>query len=128
MNPSEPTKSETLRGGKSMTVRFEDGSTEVVFIRQLPLKEFETWLQVLDDEPRSAELMCGKPPGWGERLTCVSMGELIEEAERINRDFFERWLQRRTARKEWLQPLLVRNAALVSNLPIGSPNSPSKPA
>lgn len=126
--PNEPTKAETLRGGQQIPVTLQDGASDSVFVRQLPVKEFEPWLGCLDDEPRAAELMCGKESGWGDRLTVESLEAVIATGERLNRDFFERWLGRRTARKEWLAPLLARNAAVVGSLPTGSPNSASTAA
>ena len=126
--PTEPTKAETLRGGQNLTVTLDDGATEFVFVRQLPVKDFEPWLLCLDDEPRVAELLCAKEPGWGDRLGIESLEAVVGTGERLNRDFFERWLGRRTARKEWLAPLLARNADVVGSLPTGSPNSPSTPA
>ena len=125
---SEPTKAETLRGGQDLHVQLDDGATETVLVRQLPVKDFEIWLASLDDEPRAAELLCGRDEGWGDRLSVESLEAVILAGERLNRDFFERWLQRRTARKEWLAPLLARNAAVVANLPTGSPSSASTPA
>lgn len=125
---SEPTKSETLRGGRDTLVTFVDGSQHTVLVRQLPVKDFEPWFNCLDDEPRAAELLCGQEAGWGDRLDIESLERVIQEGERLNRDFFERWLQRRTARKEWLLPLMQRNAAVVGSLPTGLPSSASKPA
>lgn len=125
---NEPTKADTLRGGQIIIVTFDDGSTESVFVRQLPVKDFEAWLGALDDEPRVVALLCGRDACWVDRLTNESMEAIVTTGERLNRDFFERWLQRRTARKEWLAPLLARNAAVVATLPTGSPNSPSMPA
>jgi len=39
---SEPTKADTLRGGRSITVQFADGTREDVFVRQLPIRDFRT--------------------------------------------------------------------------------------
>ncbi len=124
----EPTKAETLRGGQHFTVNLEGGVPEKVFVRQLPVKDFEAWLVALDDEPRVAELLCQQEKGWGDRLEVVSLELVVTEGERLNRDFFERWLQRRTARKEWLMPLLTRNLEAGGTSPTTSPNSVSKPA
>ena len=124
----EPTKAETLRGGQHFTVNLEGGAAEKVFVRQLPVKDFEAWLIALDDEPRVAELLCQQEKGWGDRLEIGSLELVVTEGERLNRDFFERWLQRRTARKEWLMPLLTRNLEAGGTSPTTSPNSASKPA
>ena len=121
----EPTKAETLRGGQHVTVSLEGGAPEKVFVRQLPVKDFEAWLVALDDEPRVAELLCRQEKGWGDRLEIGSLELVVTEGERLNRDFFERWLQRRTARKEWLMPLLTRNMAAGGTSPTTSLNSAS---
>lgn len=126
--PSEPTKAETLRGGQHVAVTLSDGTTETVLVRQLPVKDFEAWLAALDDEPRVVALLCERDACWVELLTNESIEAIVTTGERLNRGFFERWLQRRTARKEWLAPILARNAAVVGSLPTGSPNSASTPA
>jgi non-ribosomal peptide synthetase component F len=122
-----PTKAETLRGGTSLSVDHSDGTTSEILVRQLPVRDFERWLGVMDDEPRVVELFAERPEGWGDTLTPASLELVVTEGERVNRDFFERWLQRRLARKEWLAPLLARNAAVAGSLPTGLPNSPLNP-
>lgn len=126
-NEPGPTKQETLRGGVDIEVIFIDGTAETVTVRQLPVRDFEKWLALLDDEEKAAELFTDRPGGWVERLNLQSLERVIAEGERQNRDFFERWLQRRTARKEWLAPILARNAAVAASLPTGSPSSASTP-
>jgi non-ribosomal peptide synthetase component F len=123
-----PTKAETLRGGTTVRVTHHDGSTGDVLVRQLPIRDFERWLTVMDDEPRVVELFTEHSEGWGDTLTPESLETVVTEGERLNRDFFERWLQRRLARKEWLAPLLRRGASVSENLPTGSPRSPSNAA
>lgn len=124
---SGPTKTETLSGGTTLRVTHNDGTTSEILVRQLPVRDFERWLGVMDDEPRVVELFTERPEGWGDTLTPVSLELVVMEGERVNRDFFERWLHRRLARKEWLAPLLARSAAVAGGLPTGLPNSPSNP-
>ena len=127
-NPTGPTKAETLRGNVTITVELNDGTWQPVIVRQLPIREMERWLSIIDDEPAVAELFASQPEGWSELLPPESIERIVVEGERLNRDFFGRWLDRRTARKEWLAPVLARNAALQGSLPTGSPSLPSKPA
>src|SRR3954463_9053153 len=59
----------TLLGGVDYSATKLDGSTETVRIRQLPIKQFPTYLTVLEDEPKMVELLCDKPEGWSDSLT-----------------------------------------------------------
>ena len=121
---------ETLFGGLEIEVALAAGGTEKVFIRQIPIRQMPRMLAALEDENRLVELFCDKPEGWSDTLTVESFEKLVTEGERLNADFFSRWVQRRLTRQEKVMPgiteKLARNAGLT--LPAGSPNSPSVPA
>ncbi len=78
------------------------------------------------DENRLVELFCDKPEGWSDTLTVESFEKVVTEGEKLNADFFSRWVQRRLTRQEKVMPgitaQLARNAGLPS--PIGSPSAP----
>jgi hypothetical protein len=115
---TEPTKNETLFGGADFIATHTDGATESVKIAQIPIKDFPKFLQVQDDELKMAEFFCGKPEGWASSLSLDSLEGIITEGERINADFFSRWVQRRIARQERLIPGLTQKA--LSALPTGA--------
>lgn len=118
---------ETLFGGLEMEADLAAGGAEKVFIRQIPIRQMPRMLAALEDENRLVELFCDKPEGWSDTLTVESFEKIINEGERLNADFFSRWVQRRLTRQEKVMPgiteKLARNAGLP--LPTGSPSAPS---
>lgn len=123
-----PSKTETLLGGYTVKVAFNVGSsTEDVLVRQLPIKSFPALLAAADDEYKMAELYCDKPSGWAETLTLNSLEAVINEGERVNQDFFSRWVQRRLNRQEKMMPGVTEKvmaaAASVSASQTGLPKS-----
>lgn len=125
----EPTPAEVLHGGiENVEAVLWDGSTEQVTVRMLPVREYEAFARVLENEPRMAEVLCAKPEGWGDSLRPDSLGRLVEEGERINADFFVPWFRRRAARMERLVPGSVGRAVPESPSPSLSPRSASGPA
>lgn len=124
-----PTPTEVLLGGiPDHTVTLWDGTTETVSIRMLPVREYEAFARVLENEPRMAEIMCGKPEGWGDTLRPDSLGEIVTQGERLNADFFVPWFRRRAERMERLVPGSVGLSAHGSPSPSSSPKSASGPA
>jgi hypothetical protein len=119
-------KTETLFGGLEIEVTLVSGGTEKAFIRQIPIRQMPQMLAALEDENRLVELFCDKPEGWSDTLTVESFEKVVTEGEKLNADFFSRWVQRRLTRQEKVMPgitaQLARNAGLPS--PIGSPSAP----
>ena len=120
-------KTETLFGGLETDVKLHEGGTLTVFIRQIPIRLMPQMLAALEDENRLVELFCDKPEGWSDGLTPESFEKIITEGERLNADFFSRWVQRRLTRQERVMPgiteKIAKNAGLIS--PTGSPSAPS---
>ena len=122
-----PTPTETLLGGSTATVRHLDGHTEAVRLRQLPVRQLPELLAALDDEARMLELFTGKPAAWVDVLPTDEFERLLAEGERINADFFRRWLDRRMQRQEKLMPGLTERL-LGRALPPSPPSPPSSPS
>lgn len=115
----------TLLGGVEIYVTHSDGSTKAVKVLQLPIKSYNDYLRVLDDELAMADVLCGKEKGWSETLTLLSLEDVIETGEKLNADFFARWLRRRLARQEMLVPGLTQSAiAKASELTTSLPSAP----
>lgn len=114
------TKTETLLGGSTITVNTSNGGIEVK-VRQVPIKEFPAFLAVQDDEHAMIEFVCGQKKGFAETLTQDDHERLISEIDRVNGDFFPRWVQRRLKRSERLMPGITEKATASagSNLPSG---------
>jgi hypothetical protein len=121
---------DTLFGGVELEVSMVTGGTEKVFVRQIPVRLMQQMLAALEDENRLVELFCDRPEGWSDNLAVESFEKVVLEGERLNADFFSRWVQRRLTRQEKVMPgiteQIARNAGLP--LPIGSPNAPSAAA
>lgn len=95
---------EILNGGREMTARMIDGTTEAVFLKQLPIRQLQRYLESIDDEAARIELVAGKPSGWADKLKVESHVELLAAAEGLNADTFFAWLRRRVERQERLAP------------------------
>lgn len=119
-----PTGVETLFGGADVTVIMLDGTEQRVMVRQLPIRAMPALLLAQDDEAASIELYCDKPAGWTDTITRDSAERIVTEGERINSDFFGRWLARRVERYKRAAPWLVDSL----NSPSPSPASPSSRA
>ncbi|HZV33853.1 MAG TPA: hypothetical protein VFB72_04685 [Verrucomicrobiae bacterium] len=121
-----PTQTETLLGGKTdVAVCGSDGGFYNVFVRQLPIKSFPALLAVQDDELKMAELYCDKAAGWAETLSLESLEKVVTEGERLNQDFFSRWVQRRLNRQEKLMPGVTEKLVRAAS---ASPNGSQKAA
>ena len=93
-----------LLGGSEFTVTKRDGSTEAVSVRQLAVKDFPKFQTLQDDEVEMCDFVCGKTKGWAEALTNDSHEALVAEIEKVNGDFFSRWLERQLRRQEKVMP------------------------
>jgi hypothetical protein len=126
----EATKLETLMGGKMVTVTLREGAKEEITVQQLAVAQMPRLLAVMEDEAAMVELFCGKPKGWAVTLTPEAHEEIVTEGERLNADFFGRWVQRQLQRRERLVPGITQamQSTVLSSLRTGSPSSPSSPA
>jgi hypothetical protein len=111
-------KTTALFGGETVSVQKADGSTEEIFVRIVPIKEFPRIMVNLENESALAEIYCNKPAGWSDSLPNESIQTLINLGEKLNDDFFVSWATRRLARLNKAMPGLTER--LVSNSPTGS--------
>lgn len=85
-----------------------DGSQEQVTVRQLHVNEYPLYQVSMENEPLMVDLLCSKlspknePTGWSLTLTLESFEAVVETGDRINADFFGRWLARDLRRKKVL--------------------------
>jgi hypothetical protein len=117
----------TLTGGSEITVTKQDGTTEVVTVRQLAVKEFPKFQTLQDDEVEMCAFVCAKTKEWAESLSNESHEALIAEIEKVNGDFFSRWLARQLARQEKVMPglreKLMQSLLASQRLSLKSPSS-----
>lgn len=135
MNTPSPTQTETLFGGAQVSLVFRDGTHGTVLVKQLSIDEFPKLLGALDNELAQVELYCDRPMGWAKTLSPESHELVITEGDRLNTDFFSRWLHRQMARQERVRPgmteKLLEQATerlLSQALQNGSPKPPSSAA
>jgi hypothetical protein len=120
-----PTPTETLLGGKKVSAAKKDGTAEDVFVRQIGIEDCPAYLELQDDELSIIEFVAQKPAGWAKTLTPSCQEQLLEESERINADFFSRWVDRQKKRADKLMPGIVeKKIAALSVLPISPPKPP----
>ena len=131
----------TLLGGSPATASTRQGTTEEVFLRQLPVRLYPKLRDLASDESAQLELYCDRPSGWADTLTPESHEALLAAAEDLNSDFFQRWVERQRTKQERvigetasvLAALQKSNPGLVDDLlkkavatsPVTSPKSPS---
>lgn len=118
---------ETLAGGKTVRAHLTNGTTEAVFVKQLPIRKLPDYLAKQDDEAGLIELACEKPAGWVDNLTVESHEALIEAVEAMNNVPFFAWLRRKVRRAERLAPGSTgeQGKAMLLALPDGSRNAQS---
>ncbi|PYT00175.1 MAG: hypothetical protein DMF63_08330, partial [Acidobacteria bacterium] len=120
-NEPGPASIETLLGGLTLTVCFEDGHKETVHVRQVPLKEYRALMDAQTDEFKWLEIVCEKPEAWAEAMRPGDYNRIFAEAERINADFFV-WCRRQIERVQRLAPGFMEKA-LAAN--VGMPSNQS---
>jgi hypothetical protein len=118
---------ENVIGRAPVTVSHLDGSTEEVGVAQFHLDRCADFLKVIDDELAQADFLCDRPPGWARTLTVESVENIIAEGDRLNADFFARWVRRRVKRMGMIAPGSVPTLEQVA-LTNSSPKSASPSA
>jgi len=103
-NPKPVNPMSTLNGGEEITVIKTDGTNEKIFVKQLPVKQYEKYLEAQADEAKMIVLACNKPEEFCDTLTPDSHELLVTTIERMNESFFQRWYDRRTKRLERILP------------------------
>lgn len=105
--PTAITDDELLAGGAraGVLVRLDrEGNVgyaeQRAFVRLVPVREYGQLREVLLDECRMIELVCGQAQGWADTLHPDSHELLVAEINRINHHFFVRWLPRRLETEE----------------------------
>src|SRR6266704_2587941 len=96
MELTEQMNNAILTGGEEINVVTFEGQTERVKVRLLPVKEFPLLLATMDDEIKRVCLLVGKPGEWAESLLPASHEAIIELGDKLNADFFARWIERRS--------------------------------
>ncbi|MCX8090592.1 MAG: hypothetical protein N3I86_06590 [Verrucomicrobiae bacterium] len=107
MNPEpDPTTSETKTAAlfvRQHTVVFEDGRSERLELKPLPLREYPHAFAALDDELALTGILAGRDRAWVETLTPASYEALYAELERLNARGFFAWSERQQARNALVQ-------------------------
>lgn len=104
-----------------------DGSVIDTKVRQLRLRELPKLADCIGDEAAMLKMCTSLSEEQINELSLMSAEGLVSLCERLNMDFFQRWLERQLRRNEAVVPgVRQRIAATVeSALRTTSPNSPS---
>lgn len=117
----KPNNQVIINGGEEIDVQFLDGTAGTVKVELLKIAQFEDYLRAVDKEARTAELLCGKPEGWGDTLTPDSLLDVVEKGHDINFTTVYRWAKRRTSVNEAIMPIAQKGAAMAKALPTSAP-------
>ncbi|MBX3747341.1 MAG: hypothetical protein KF833_18685 [Verrucomicrobiae bacterium] len=99
-SPSGPTSQEILDGG----INIHLAPDQAVFVRLVPVRLYTDMLGALGDEARLIAIYTDLPEDRIGNLTPPQWERIVEEGDRLNRDFFARWVARRIARQERVMP------------------------
>lgn len=116
MNPTVAAAAVT--GGDNFTVTYNGGRQETVFVRSIPWSKMDDYLRLQDRETELAELLCGRPKGWGDTLDIDSLCDLIEKGAELNDPNFFKLVERRKRR---IASMGEQLKASEGTLPSGSP-------
>jgi hypothetical protein len=114
-----------INGGEELQIFLTDGSKETVRVKLLKVKKFEDYLRAIENEEATAELLCGKDPGWAENVTASSLLDIVEKGHDINFTTVCRWAERRANVNEAMLPLALRGQKLAAASPTSAPTPPS---
>jgi hypothetical protein len=116
-----------LSGCVATTVKLRSGSALGVTIRQLRFRELPKLAECIGDEAAMLKLCTSLTDGEIDEIGLEDAERLVGECERMNMDFFQRWLERQLRRNEAVVPGVRQKiaAAVESALPTTSPRSGS---
>jgi hypothetical protein len=113
-------KNTALFGGKFLAVRFEplpDGTTvpdAEIKVRQIPVRDYETGLALVNDEPALVGLLCGKDKAWALTLAPESYEAALITGREVNAKGFFTFCQRHTEQAQKQQADMI---GLMATLP-----------
>lgn len=95
---------EDIVGYKEIEVVFRDGSKETVRVKQVGLEDCQLLMRLLSEQDDLALIAfyTGRDLDWASKLTPESQEYILDAAEELNSDFFQRWLRRRTKYRQLL--------------------------
>jgi len=102
----------TVAGGVDLEVTHQDGSKEMVRVRQIPATKIERFMTKLSDEALSVAIYCDKESsnGWVDSLTHESVNAICEKGLELNESFLGAWCRRRA---KWIE---MMNVGVIADL------------
>lgn len=104
MNPQPETATNNSKAaavfGAQITVQHEDGRSETIELRPLPLRSYASAFGAVDDELALTAILAGRERAWVDSLTPESYEALYAALERLNARGFFAWSARQRARQE----------------------------
>ena len=106
-----------INGGVEISIIKLDGTAESVKIRLLKINQFSSYLQAVESEEKTAELLCDKEPGWAETISTESLLDIIEKGHEINFPSVFRWAERKANLNAKLLPIAQKGLQTARALP-----------
>jgi hypothetical protein len=119
----------TVAGGVEIEVSYQqNGTKEMVKVRQIPISQLQKFLLVMGDEAQSIELYCDKPKGWSDTLTIESANAIADKGQELNTPFLRAWWRRqarwRNIQAPWTGQDVVKKEPITSRSGNSVPQSP----
>jgi hypothetical protein len=117
----------TIAGGVDLEVSYQNnGSKEMVKVRQIPISKFTTYIMSLGNEADLIELYCDKSKGWADTLSLASANAVADKGLELNLPFFKAWFHRQAKLRESQEPMIT-GTGNAPPPPIASPSASSPP-
>jgi hypothetical protein len=85
----------TIEGGVDVPIKYKDGTTETIKVKQIQATKINEFAQRLGDEAFLVSMYCERPLSWVDTLTYESLDLLADKGLEINLPFFKAWFLRR---------------------------------
>ena len=90
-----PNDLEIIAGGRHATAQFRDGTSELVTVRMLTVRQLPLLVGLLEDDAARLEFYVQKEEGYADRLTLQSVEQILATGEELNSGPFYSWVKRK---------------------------------
>lgn len=94
-----------INGGQSIKARLNNGTTEEVKVKLVPIGKVASYLEKIGDPGAFVDFICGKPKDWSDTVEPDSFMEIDELARKINDPIVARFLKRQQRMMQGIGPM-----------------------